>query len=98
MSLGMRGVHSLGHASVRVHDSGCVCVCVCVCVCPSIRACVRAQCSGERKKEAGKCAFCFRWRSKEMEWLGLVPSIESGGREWMVSDTLVKMELEELAA
>lgn len=27
MSLRIRGVHSLGHVSVRVHDSGCVCVC-----------------------------------------------------------------------
>ena len=39
----MRGVHSLGCVSVRMHDSGCVCVCVSVrvhdsgCVCVSVR-------------------------------------------------------------
>ena len=43
MSLRMRGVHSLGCVSVRMHDSGCVCVCVSVrvhdsgCVCVSVR-------------------------------------------------------------
>ena len=40
----MRGVHSLGRVSVRVHDSGCVSVC---------------PCSGERKKEAGNVHFVF---------------------------------------
>lgn len=83
-------MHSLGCVSVHVHNSVCVSTRVCVCV--------HAPCSGERKKEAGRCAFCFRWRSQEVEWLGPVPWIEGGGRERMVSDPLAEMEAEGLAA
>ena len=70
----MRGVHSLGHVSVRVHDSGCVCVCV--------RA--RMQCSGERKKEAGSVHFVFIGEVKK--WNGLVLCLELGvgeGSRWL---------------
>ena len=68
----MRGVHSLGHVSVRVHDSGCVCV----------RA--RMQCSGERKKEAGSVHFVFIGEVKK--WNGLVLCLELGvgeGSRWL---------------
>lgn len=70
-----------------MHWGACACVrtCVFMCVC--------AQCSCERKKEAGRRAFCFHWRSEEGEWLGL--ELE-WGRELMASDPLEKVEVEGL--
>lgn len=70
----MCGVHSLGCVSLRVHDPGCVCACVCMC----------AQCSGERKKEAGNVHFVFIGEVKK--WNGLVPCLELGvgeGSRWL---------------
>ena len=85
----MRGVHSLGCVSVRVHDSGCVCVCESVCVhdsgCVCVCVCVRAgHCSGERKKEAESVRFVFIGEVKK--WNGLVLCLELGvgeGSRWL---------------